>query len=111
MAYDETWHSQTLAGLDRQQLEIYAKELQEHYREQRRLRRELEGLNQVLEQRVRELQALNKLFQQHLVERSATAEAYRDLLAGLESVTQAGNALVERARSYPVLDLNVVASI
>ncbi len=49
--------------LSERQIEIYATELQQHYHEERRLRRELETRNHELEQRVNELLSLNRLFQ------------------------------------------------
>ena len=101
----ETSISQTLEGMDRQQLEIYARELRQHFRAERKLREEVDGLNQVLEQRVRELGALNQLFQQHLVERSAIADAYNEMAKALEGVSRAGNALVDRVKSEPLPDL------
>ena len=52
--------------LSRQQLEIYARELQQHFREERRLRQLLREHNGQLEQRMRELTALNTMFQAHL---------------------------------------------
>ena len=54
--------------LSEQQIEIYAKELQEHYHEERRLRRELETRNHELEQKVNELLSLNRLFQKFISE-------------------------------------------
>jgi len=52
--------------LSRQQLEIYARELQQHFREERRLQQQLRERNGQLEQRLRELSALNTMFQAHL---------------------------------------------
>ena len=52
--------------LSRQQLEIYARELQQHFREERRLQQQLRERNGQLEQRMRELGALNTMFQAHL---------------------------------------------
>ena len=57
---------ETFQQFSAQQLEIYASELQSHYREERRLRRELENRNRELEQRVKELLSLNKMFQEFL---------------------------------------------
>jgi len=56
----------TFDQLSRQQLGIYAEELHEHIREERRVRRQLEERNQQLERRVRELNALNAIIQRHL---------------------------------------------
>ncbi len=54
--------------MSQQQMEIYALELYKHFREERRLRGDLENLNRQLEQRVGELASLNKLFQEFLEE-------------------------------------------
>lgn len=56
----------TFDQLCRQQLGIYAEELHEHIREERRVRRQLEERNQQSEQREQELNALNAMFQRHL---------------------------------------------
>ncbi len=54
--------------ISQQQMEIYALELYKHFRDERRLRGDLENLNRQLEQRVGELASLNKLFQEFLEE-------------------------------------------
>ena len=48
---------------NRQQLEIYAKELREYFQAERQLRETLEEQNRRLERRLQELAALNRLFQ------------------------------------------------
>jgi len=55
-------------GLSERQIEIYAIELQAHYHEERRLRRELETRNYELEQRVNELMSLNRLVQKFMAQ-------------------------------------------
>ncbi len=105
MPREELRPAKSFDALEQPQLEIYAKELQQHFREHRRLRKELNDLNLVLQQRIRELEALNRLFQQHLAERDTTEEAYRNLLAGLQDVTLAGDALVEKAKTYRIPEL------
>ena len=50
--------TRTFDDLERQQLEIYARELQEHFDEEHRLRGELEERNRNLEQRLREIAAI-----------------------------------------------------
>lgn len=50
----------------KKQLQIYAAELNQHYHEERRLRRELENRNRELAQKVKELLSLNNLFQKFL---------------------------------------------
>lgn len=78
--------------LNRQQLEIYAKELRESLRKEQELRAELEN-------RVRELMALNKLFQQHLKQRFDVIDAYKELVEQLESLSRDINLLADKARS------------
>lgn len=89
----------TFQLLSRQQLEIYARELREHITNERRLRRELEERNRILENRVRELTALNQLFQQHLRERFETLEAYRHVCERIERLAQEADDLVNYVRS------------
>ena len=96
--------SQALDKLNREQLEIYAKELREHVRAERHLRQELEGRNRQLEQRVREITALNQLFQRHLEERQTVVETYRKVLQGLQEMVSGVTALEEWARSQPLPD-------
>ena len=68
--------------LSEKQIEIYANELQAHYHEERRLRRELETRNHELEQRVNELLSLNKLFQKFI------SEGFNSSNTGLEDLSQ-----------------------
>ena len=108
MAEEEFNPVKSFNALEPRQLELYAKELQQHFREHRSLRKEMDDLNLVLEQRVRELGALNRLFQQHLVERDtqeAKLEAFEKLLRSSEAVTQAGDALVEKTKGYRIPDI------
>ena len=65
----------TLDHMGRQQLGIYAKELQALYLEERNLR-------QSLEQRMAEIISLNKLFQRHMNENIEVVRAYRQVLEG-----------------------------
>jgi hypothetical protein len=65
----------TFDQITREQLEIYAREVQIHYNEERRLRRQLEERNEALEQRIREITALNELFQRHLAERDSLVDS------------------------------------
>lgn len=62
-----------------------------------------------LEQKLRELTALNSVFQKHLVERFTVAEAYREILAGLERLLRETTALTEQAKSQSLPDLRDVA--
>ena len=105
MATEEDEAPQTFEKLSRAQLEIYAKELNEHIQAERRLRLELEGQNQRLEQRVREITALNQLFQRHLDERLAVVQAYKDVLEGLNIIGREFSALVRRAEEQPLPDI------
>ena len=95
----------------RQQLEIYARELKEHFNEERCLRQELEGRNEQLEFRVREISALNRLFQEHLNQRFAVAQAYRELLKDLEGYPQDLERIIQRALSQPLPDLQDVPGL
>ncbi|MFQ6031007.1 MAG: adenylate/guanylate cyclase domain-containing protein, partial [Dehalococcoidia bacterium] len=97
----------TFRDLRRNQLEIYAKELQEHFQQERRLRRGLEASHRELEQRIREVTALNSLFQEHLRQRSAVVEAYAEVREGLQRISRETSALAERARSERLPDTGV----
>ena len=66
--------------LSERQLDIYATELQDHYHEERRLRRELEKRNQELEQRVNELLSLNRLFQKFMAQSFASSDSVSAIL-------------------------------
>ena len=66
MTGDDTDIVRSFEELGKQQLEIYAAELQQHYREERQLRRELQERNNELELKVNELLALNRLVQKVL---------------------------------------------
>lgn len=84
--------------LNRQQLEIYAKELRESLKKEKELRAELEN-------RVRELMALNNLFQQHLKQRFDVIDAYKELVEQLENFSRQMNHLIEKAHSrLPVIE-------
>tara|TARA_Y100000310_G_scaffold293695_1_gene323481 strand:- start:76 stop:369 length:294 start_codon:yes stop_codon:yes gene_type:complete len=75
-----------------QQLEVYAKELRQHFLEERRLRQETE-------QRVREISALNQLFQRHLSEEFDIVQSYQQMLETLKSLSTQMHSLVARAES------------
>ena len=102
MATDEGGIRRIFEQLGRQQLEVFARELQEHVRTERRLRHE--ERNRLLEQRVREVMALNELFLKHLNERFAVVEAYRRVLQELQSLPDETRAVLERAQSQPLPD-------
>ena len=83
----------------RQQLEIYAKELKGHFDEERCLRQELEGRNEQLEQRVREITALNQMFQEHLAQDAPLARANVELREGLQRLVLDARVLLKRDRT------------
>ncbi len=91
--------------VSREQLELYAREFQKHYLEQRRLRHELEERNRQLELRLRELTALNRIVQLHIDEHFAVIDAYKKLLEELESSPENLVDIVQRAQSQPIFDL------
>ena len=70
--------------------------------EQRRLHQVLVKERGDFEQRVKELTALNELFQVHLAQRSEAAQAYRELLMGLQKVVVDISSLVETAQSHAI---------
>ncbi|MBI2166106.1 MAG: hypothetical protein HYU29_06870 [Chloroflexi bacterium] len=78
----------TYHKLSKQQLEIYAKELLEHYKDGQRLRHELMERNQQLARRVQELGALNKLFQGHLDRYFAMVESNLGVVEVLQSLAK-----------------------
>ena len=108
---DEEQAPRTFDKLNREQLEIYAKELREHVQSERQLRQELEGRNIQLEQRVKEITALNQLFQSHLEERQAVVQAYREVLDGLRELAKGASGLEEWARSKPLPDLEPLPTL
>ena len=108
MSNDQGEPDRTYGKLNRQQLEIYARELRDHMETERQLRHELEARNRELEERVREITGLNQLFRQHLDERLAVVHGYRDLLDGMSRVHSQIADLVKEAEALhlpEVLDL------
>jgi hypothetical protein len=97
---------QTFDHLSREQIAVYARELQSAFQRERCLRQELEGINGELEQRLRELSALNRMFQKHLLQRSAGVEAYRVALAALRRIRLETTAVTERAEGEPLPEGN-----
>ena len=89
-----------LIEVSRDQIEVYAAELQQHFREQKKMHRELEERNQQLEQRLMEITSLNRLFQDHLAERSSLFGVYRNILTGLERQADEASALSEFAKEH-----------
>ena len=82
----------TFDQITREQLEIYAREVQSHYKEERRLRTQLEERNEVLEQRIREITALNQLFQRHLAERDSLVDSCMRLGDRLQQLAERAGA-------------------
>ena len=68
------------------QLELYAREMHEMFRQERSLRKDLEKEKLSLEQRLRELMALNRTFQEYLQQHYQTQEAYTDLMSGMRTL-------------------------
>ena len=89
--------AQTFPTLSRQQLEIYARELQGRVQEERRLRKELAERTRQLEQRLRELTALNQMFQKHLGRQFEVVATYQQLLDGLRHLAHDATVLREQA--------------
>ncbi|MBI2919155.1 MAG: hypothetical protein HYY01_14365 [Chloroflexi bacterium] len=77
------------------QMEIYAKELRQHFLEERRLRSELEKEYCTLQQRIKEIEALNRLFQQHLQNYFTAVQAHAEVATKLEQITQEVQALTK----------------
>lgn len=69
------------------QLEIYARELQLLFQEERRLRLEIEEKNKELERRLTELAALNEVFQRYRQERSLVSDSLKTLVGILECIS------------------------
>ena len=85
MAKSGEKHEKSFDRLSERQLAIYATELQEHYHEERRLRRELETRNRELEQRVNELLSLNRLFQKFISQGFEYSNSETALSSGAEN--------------------------
>ena len=77
--------------LTREQIAIYAKELNEHFRNERRLRGSVQERDKKLEERAREVTALNHLLQRHLLEWYKVAQEYREVLAGIREMLEEGS--------------------
>jgi len=103
MPIQEPQPPQSLEQVSREQLEIYARELQASFHKERRLRQELQERNGQLEQRVREITALNQMFQEHL-RRTPLAQAYVELREGLQRLVREADVLLERDRTQSLPD-------
>ncbi|MFW6112599.1 MAG: response regulator [Chloroflexota bacterium] len=81
------------------------------YRELEQKHEELQGKHEELEKRVKELSALKNLFQQHLNQRFAVVEAYKEVIEGLNRVTQEMENIRDSAASQPLPDLADVPGV
>lgn len=116
---------QLLSDLNRDQLEVYAREVREHFREEQRLRQEMEGKNQQLEifagevqqhyleerrlrqeteLRIREITALNQLFQKNLNERFEVINSYLQMIRNFKYLAQEMQELVTKAEAVVLPD-------
>ena len=73
----------SLEDMALEQMKLYAEDLRELYRLERRRREELAEEKLILEYRLKELKALNELFQSHLKERFELEEVLKELLEEL----------------------------
>jgi hypothetical protein len=82
--------ARTYEELTKEQMGIYAKELNDHFRNERKLRLNLNDRDAQLDQRAREVSALNNLLQQQLVEWYKIAKEYREVLTSINDMLQEG---------------------
>jgi hypothetical protein len=82
--------TRTYEELTKEQIAIYAKELNDHFRQERKLRLNLSARDAQLDQRPREVSALNNLLQQQLVEWYKIAKEYREVLESINDVLKSG---------------------
>lgn len=82
--------TRTYEELTKEQIAIYAKELNDHFRQERKLRLNLSARDAQLDQRSREVSALNNLLQQQLVEWYKIAKEYREVLESINDVLKSG---------------------
>jgi hypothetical protein len=76
----------TFEQMTKQQIAIYAKELNNHFRNERKLRVNLSDRDSQLDQRAREVSALNNLLQQQLIEWYKIAKEYREVLESINDM-------------------------
>jgi hypothetical protein len=89
--------------ITKQQIAIYAKELNDHFRNERRLRGNLQERDAMLEQRAREVSALNNLLQHQLVEWYKVAQEYREVLSTIKDVLREG--MMDEARGDEIEEM------
>lgn len=90
---------ESFSGLGDEQLQMYASELQRHYRDARRLRKAFKDWSLRLEKRMRELQALQQMLTRH-PERQLSAEEFtQTVTARLEETADEARQLAALLRS------------
>ncbi|MFH1140329.1 MAG: response regulator [Chloroflexota bacterium] len=92
----------TFEQMGREQLEVYAQELGHLFREERRLRSEMDEKNRQLEQRIKEIHGLNQMVQAHLAEEGQVLGAYRELFLEWKRLMNEMQALAARGDSLPL---------
>lgn len=102
---------ETFSKMGQQQLEIYARELYEHFQGERRLRGELEERNRELQQHINELTALNKLFHQFLDEYFALVESYGAMANEMERFAREAGEVALRVKSYQLPDVELMKDL
>ncbi len=89
---------QTFEKMDRQLLEIYARELQGHFLVERRLRAESEEKNRNLQQRLREIEALNRVLRDQINAYQAVATVSNHVFQRLQQLAREIDALAQWAK-------------
>ena len=95
--------------LTKDQMAIYAKELNDPFRAERKLRLSLTERNAELEQRAREVAGLNNILQQHLAEWYKLAYDYRDVLTSIKELLSDGMVKDERTSQLAAMIDAIVA--
>ena len=98
-AETETGAHHSFAEMTKEQIAIYAKELNESFRKERGLRTTLQERDSMLDQRAREVTALNHLLQQQLTEWHGFAEDYREVLLSIRDLLTEGDFGPERTEA------------
>lgn len=93
----------SFAEMTKEQIAIYAKELNESFHNERALRMTLQERDSLLNQRAREVTALNHLLQQQLTEWHQFAEDYRDVLLSIRDLLGEGDFGPERTEALSEL--------
>lgn len=90
---------ESFSALGEEQLQLYASELQRHYRELRRLRKEFEDWRLRLEKRMRELHALRRMLSRHPNRQLSAEEFTQAITARLEETADEARQLAALLRS------------